>query len=81
MFDQLAKRSNRLWVYTTGRFAEERRSFLCYLSSRGHSLLTLRNVNKLLLAIAERGATVTSPFYLTIFLVCRQRLVSLLGLA
>jgi integrase/recombinase XerD len=54
MFDQLAKRSNRLWVYTTGRFAEERRSFLCYLSSSGHSLLTLRNVNRLLLVIAER---------------------------
>ncbi len=54
MFDQLAKRSNRLWVYTTGRFAEERRSFLCCLSSRGHSLLTLRNVNRLLLVIAER---------------------------
>jgi site-specific recombinase XerD len=54
MFDQLAKRSNRRWVYTTGRFAEERRSFLCYLSSRGHSRLTLQNVNRLLLVIAER---------------------------
>jgi integrase len=54
MFDQLAKRSNRLWVYATGRFAEERCSFLCYLSSRGHSRLTLQNVNRLLLVIAER---------------------------
>jgi len=27
MFNQLATRSNRLWVYTTGRFAEERRVF------------------------------------------------------
>ncbi len=54
MFDQLAKRSNRLWVYTTGRFAEERRAFLCDLSKEGRSLLTLRNVNRLLLAIAER---------------------------
>lgn len=54
MFDQLAKRSNRLWVYTTGRFAEERRAFLCDLSEEGRSLLTLRNVNRLLLVIAER---------------------------
>lgn len=54
MFDQLAKRSNRLWVYTTGRFAEERRAFLCDLSKGGRSMLTLRNVNRLLLAIAER---------------------------
>lgn len=54
MFDQLAKRSNRLWVYTTGRFAEDRRAFLCELNDSGRSLLTLRNVNRLLLAIAER---------------------------
>jgi site-specific recombinase XerD len=54
MFDQLAKRSNRLWVYTTGRFAEERRAFLCELNREGRSLLTLRNVNRLLLAVAER---------------------------
>lgn len=53
MFDQLAKRSNRLWVYTTGRFAEERRAFLCELNKGGRSLLTLRNINRLLLAIAE----------------------------
>lgn len=53
MFDQLVKRSNSVWIYTTGRFAEERRVFLCDLSKRGHSLLTLRNVNRLLLVIAE----------------------------
>jgi len=54
MFDQLVKRSNAVWIYTTGRFAEERRAFLCHLSGGGRSLLTLRNVNKLLLVIAER---------------------------
>jgi site-specific recombinase XerD len=54
MFNQLATRSNRLWVYTTGRFAEERRVFLCELNKGGRSLPTLRNVNRLLLAIAER---------------------------
>jgi hypothetical protein len=54
MFDQLAKRSNRLRVYTTGRFAEERRAFLCDLSKGGRSLPTLRNINRLLLVIAER---------------------------
>jgi integrase/recombinase XerD len=54
MFDQLVKRSDAVWIYTTGRFAEERRAFLCDLSRGGRSLLTLRNVNKLLLVIAER---------------------------
>jgi hypothetical protein len=54
MFDQLVKRSNSVWIYKTGRFAEERRAFLCDLSRGGRSLLTLRNVNKLLLVIAER---------------------------
>ena len=54
MFDQLVKRSNSVWIYTTGRFAEERWAFLCDLSRGGRSLLTLRNVNKLLLVIAER---------------------------
>ena len=54
MFDQLVKRSNAVWIYTTGRFAAERRAFLCDLSRGGRSLLTLRNVNKLLLVIAER---------------------------
>jgi len=54
MFDQLMKRSNWVCVYKMGRFAEERRAFLCDLNKQGHSLRTLRNVNKLLLAIAER---------------------------
>lgn len=54
MFDQLVKRSDAVWIYTTGRFAEERRAFLCDLSRGGRSRLTLRNINKLLLVIAER---------------------------
>lgn len=54
MFDQLARRSDRLWIYTTGRFAEERRAFLCELNKGSRSLFTLRHVNRLLLAIAER---------------------------
>ena len=54
MFDQLVKRSDAVWIYTTGRFAEERRAFLCEMSRGGRSLLTLRNLNKLLLVIAER---------------------------
>ena len=54
MFDQLVKRSNSVWIYKTGRFAEERRTFLCDLRERGHDVRTLRQVNKLLLVIAER---------------------------
>lgn len=54
MFDQVMKRSNWVWTYKMGRFAEERRAFLCDLNEQGHSLHTLRNVNKFLLAIAER---------------------------
>ena len=54
MFDQLMKRSDAVWIYTTGRFADERRAFLCDLSKGGRSLLTLRNINRLLLVIAER---------------------------
>jgi hypothetical protein len=54
MFDQLVKRSNAVWVYWTGRFAEERRTFLCHLNERGHGLHTLRQINKFLLVIAER---------------------------
>jgi len=34
MFDQLVKRSNAVWIYSTGRFAEERRAFLCDLNER-----------------------------------------------
>jgi len=55
MFDQLVKRSNAVWVYSTGRFAEDRRTFLCHLNERGHGLHTLRQINKFLLVIAERG--------------------------
>jgi len=35
MFDQLVKRSDAVWIYSTGRFAEERRGFLCALNERG----------------------------------------------
>jgi site-specific recombinase XerD len=48
------KRCNWVWIYKMGRFAEERRAFLCDLNEQGHSVQTLRNVNKFLLAIAER---------------------------
>ena len=41
MFDQLVKRSNVVWIYSTGRFAEERRTFLSHLNERGHGLHTL----------------------------------------
>jgi site-specific recombinase XerD len=54
VFDQLVKRSNAVWIYTTGRFAKERRTFLCDLRDRGHGFHTLRYVNRLLLNIAER---------------------------
>jgi integrase/recombinase XerD len=54
MFDKLVKRSDSVWVYKTGRFAEERCAFLCDLNERGHSYHTLRNVNRILLAVAER---------------------------
>lgn len=54
MFDQIVKRSNRVWIYKTGRFAEERRVFLEELSARGYGLGALRIVNPILLAVAER---------------------------
>ena len=54
MFDQVMKRSNWVWIYKMGRFAEERRAFLCDLNEQGHSMQTLRNVNRVLLAVAER---------------------------
>jgi site-specific recombinase XerD len=54
MFDQLVKRSNAVWIYSTGRFAEERRAFICDLNERGYGFRTLRNINKFLLVIAER---------------------------
>lgn len=54
MFDQLVKRSNAVWIYSTGRFAQERHTFLCHLNERGHGLHTLRQINKFLLVIAQR---------------------------
>lgn len=48
------KSSNWVWTYKMGRFEEERRAFLSGLNEQGHSMRTLRNVNKFLLAIAER---------------------------
>jgi hypothetical protein len=54
MFDQLVKRSNCVWIYKTGRFAEERRIFLEEMSARGYGLGALRIVNPILLAVAER---------------------------
>jgi hypothetical protein len=54
MFDQLVERSDAVWIYSTGRFAEERRAFLCDLNERGYGFRTLRNINKFLLVIAER---------------------------
>jgi site-specific recombinase XerD len=54
MFNELMKRSNAVWLYSTGRFAEERRAFLCDLVERGHNgWHTLRQTNRFLLAIAE----------------------------
>jgi site-specific recombinase XerD len=54
MFNQLVKRSDAVWIYSMGRFAEERRAFLCDLNERGYGFRTLRNINKFLLRIAER---------------------------
>lgn len=54
MFEQLVKRSNWVGIYRMGRFASERQAFLCHLSEQDHSLSGLRNINKLLLAVAER---------------------------
>jgi hypothetical protein len=54
MFDQLVKRSDAVWIYSTGRFAEEWRAFLCDLNERGYGWHTLRQINKFLLVIAER---------------------------
>ncbi len=55
MFSDLMKRSNAVWIYSTGRFAEERRTFLCDMVERGSSgWWTLRQTNRLLLAVAER---------------------------
>jgi hypothetical protein len=53
MFDQLVKRSNWVWIYKTGRFAEERRLFIEEMRVRGYGLRALRIVNPILLAVAE----------------------------
>ena len=37
MFSELVERSNAVWLYSTGRFAEERRRLLCDLVKRGRS--------------------------------------------
>ncbi len=50
MFSELMKRSNAVWLYSTGRFAEERRTFLCDLVERGRNgWYMLRQTNRLLL--------------------------------
>ena len=54
MFDQISLRKDRLWLYSTGRFAEERRAFLCDLNDRGYSLRAIRFINICLLRVAER---------------------------
>ena len=54
MFDQLVKRSNCVWIYQTGRFADERRIFLQEMHARGYGLRALRVLNPVLLAVAER---------------------------
>lgn len=54
MFEQLVKRSNAVWLYQTGRFAEERHIFLKEMSERGYGLRALRVLNPILLAVAER---------------------------
>jgi hypothetical protein len=38
MFDQLLERSDAVRVYSAGRFAEERRTFVCGLIERGYGL-------------------------------------------
>ena len=46
MFDQLVKRSDAVWIYRTGRFAEERRAFLFATSpARWAPILTLTSFN------------------------------------
>jgi len=54
VFEQLSKRSNCVWIYKMGRFAEERRAYLSDLNEKGYNLRVLRTVNRLLLGAAER---------------------------
>lgn len=60
MFDQLVKRSDRVWLYKTGRFAEECFAFLEDMRSRGDGLRALRIINPILLSVAERVTRVMS---------------------
>jgi len=53
VFEQLSKRSNCVWIYKMGRFAEERRAYLSDLNEKGYNLRVLRTVNRLLLGAAE----------------------------
>lgn len=64
MFDQLVRRSNAAWIYTTGRFAEERRIFLEEMTARGYGLRALRIINPILLAVAE-GMNIRRPGSIT----------------
>ena len=66
MFDQVMKRSNWVWIYKIGRFAEDRRAYLCDLNKQGHSMQTLRNVNRLMLGIAERVSALAVRQQLTL---------------
>lgn len=45
MFDQLVKRSNAVWIYTTGRFVEERRAFLCMVGLPRQRVFFPRNTD------------------------------------
>lgn len=54
MFDTLVKRSNWVWIYQTGRFAEERRLFLEDMRARGYGVHAIKVLNPILLAVAER---------------------------
>ena len=62
MFDQLVKRSNAVWVYWTGRFAKERRTFLCHLNERRHvSLATTNNFAETDLAMKAKALAACDP--------------------
>lgn len=46
MFDQLVKRSNAVWIYNTGRFADERRIFLEEMIVQGYGLRAIRIITR-----------------------------------
>lgn len=54
MFEQLSKRSDSVWIYKMGRFAQERRAFLSDLNEKGYNPRVLRTVNRVILGAAER---------------------------